>query len=115
MEPSAKCVHGTKPCVARDWLYSTVSKMNHECQKVGLRDLDGRRRLRLLEGVPRGLIPVARFRRDVVNVCAFPQELIEELIEGDGDALRRDGLLMVRRRACPAEAHVCVALVSCPS
>jgi len=86
VEPTAKCVHRAEPCVARDGLYAAFTKTNHECRKVGLVDLRGRLRLRLLEGVPRRLIPIPSFWRDVVNVSAFPQELIEELIEGHGDS-----------------------------
>lgn len=86
VEPTAKCVHRAEPCVARDRLYTALTKMHHKGQKVGLRDLRGRQQLRLFEGVPRRLIPVASFGSDVMNVSAFPQELIEELIEGHGDS-----------------------------
>lgn len=40
----------------------------------------------LLEGVPRRLIPIPSLWRDVVDVGAFAEELIEELIEGHGDS-----------------------------
>src|SRR5438093_9181042 len=87
MEPTAERVQAAQPAVARHGLDAALAQMHHEVLKVGAcKDRRVRwpwrcRRLRAHERLPCGQVVVASLRRDVVEVNALAEELVEVGVE----------------------------------